>query len=195
MAAELSHVAPLLEQRRYDEALSLLDHALRDDPADGRALSHSAYCLMRLGRHEEAVYRARRVGPGPDEGLALSVESASLVNLEKLDEALAVAEQALRVSGPALPSLLALCTVHTRLGHATEAIAYGRRALALDSTNQNALLVLASALALDGQQGAARRLLKKAVTLDPSDEVALGVGAALSQRGRHRGPAASGSRA
>ncbi len=146
----------LLDERKYDEALSLIDEALAIcrrslQPNHPRILTlktNRALALEGLGRLEEAhalLVEVIAVGErvwGPGHQALLTVESDRaqlLVSLGRFDEALPLSEQVLakrtRHLGAAhedtISALNNHCGLLLRLGRAEEAVPYGRRAVDL----------------------------------------------------------------
>ena len=184
LPAQLKGAILLQKQGDPAGALELFDGWLEAHPGDELATYWSASCLYRLGRLEEAVYRARRVGPGPHQWAALIVESDGLVKLGHLAEARQAAEQLALIAAdkPSVHTRLAWIGVRTQDAELT--LRAGRRAVELAPSSTEALFLLAMGHSMSAQVREARWVLRRLFELDPKDERGLVLMKQLKRRSR-----------
>jgi adenylate cyclase len=152
---------PIVATRRADE---LISRALAVDPNSSGAHVTKAWVLMAQNRHEEAIVEAERgVALNPsnvDAYTAIGVANNFLCRPERVFEAI---DKAIRLS-PRDPSLGGFYEVKGEayfvMRQDANTIEWIRRSATLQSVDPYARLMLASALALSGQQAEAGEAIK-----------------------------------
>jgi len=126
----LSHA--YLWTHQHDQAVDALETALALDPNDPWTQRDMAEVLLYVGRAEEAVEYARRAMElEPHHAASFPFTLAFAYHLlERHEEAIANAEEALELNPLYMPAMLLLAGSHIALGHQAEAERYAALALA-----------------------------------------------------------------
>jgi len=94
----LSKGNALFDLKRYEEALTAYDQALRLDPNNALAYTRKGNALGDLKRSEEALAaHEQALRLNPNSALAYNNKGMTLLNLKRFEEALAAYDQALRL--------------------------------------------------------------------------------------------------
>lgn len=152
-------------------------------PAD-RAFAEGLQ-LAEAGRHEEAVTAFDEpLRADPDDAEARAHRAASLLELDRLDDARDEALAATRADPDDAFAAVVAAEAFLALDDDTAAEAHARRALRLESDNADALVAGGIAALRLGDLRKARRRLRRAVALDAyDDEAHYWLAAALEQLG------------
>lgn len=143
--SELKEVSRHMGDKRYPEALAILERLVRENPRMQDAWESLARCLLRLGRRQEAVavYQKALENSGGAAHLALAL--ASLYSeMGRADDARRHAELAMSASpGPAHRRLAEIAMTAEQF---EEAERQARAAVAVDENDTQALVVLSMVL-------------------------------------------------
>jgi Flp pilus assembly protein TadD len=179
----------LLEQKRFEDAITLYDRILEQLPQYADAYNSRGLARRLLG-HVEAAKADYHQAIAANANFALPYINLGvlLMREHRISEANALFRQAAQVS-PWLP------TPHNNLGIALrhagkldEAVAEYRQAIALNDRDPVPYYNLGLALLLNGQVDEAATALRRAVALqpDPMPRVLFHLGVALFEQGRDR---------
>jgi len=161
-------------ERRPDLASEHYYEALRVDPGFSPSRSNLAHLLFDGGRYEDALVQFKRlIEVAPLDPHAHAGLAATLLHLERIDEAVDVVSNALAFA-PEEPELLILAArVEIRSGQFAEARAR-LEPLSQERTDiaVNALAWLATAELAQGDARAAVRSAQRAIALSPNDALA-----------------------
>ncbi|MFJ4967833.1 tetratricopeptide repeat protein [Streptomyces sp. NPDC088755] len=173
---------PLTEQAaalhaldRHDEAKELLARRLAEDTEDSAAWVQLARCHLALREYDEVIRTtAEALRIAPDDWDALAVRTYGLRRTGRRDEALAAAQESVRL-GP--ESSLA----HVALSEALmawperlpESLAAAEQAVRLNSEYREAYYALWKVALFAGRADAAEFAVRQALRLDPEDAWAL----------------------
>lgn len=171
----LAQARQLIQINRPDDAITLLNGYLAESPQDAVALSLLAFANLRSNRAQEALHASEQaLGAQPDHAAAWQHHSMALRQLDRHDEALASAEEFVRLA----PTLWAS---HYTLGLVLRGLP-GRRASALTAASRSVELapdladpyVLLGLVYSDRQdyQNAAR-FYERALAIDPGHAFAI----------------------
>jgi protein O-GlcNAc transferase len=121
------------QQGHYDQAIPLLNKAVKANPGDGAARAHHAHALMAAQRFDEALAAYdRMLAAQPDNFEALYNRGVILSQQQRFEEALAPLDRALALQPAAAPVLYNRGVVLAGLARYREALDSYDRALALD---------------------------------------------------------------
>ncbi|HWM60577.1 MAG TPA: tetratricopeptide repeat protein, partial [Rhizomicrobium sp.] len=121
------------QQGRYDEAIPLLNKAVKTNPGDAAARAHHAHALMAAQRFDEALAAYdRMLAAQPDNFEALYNRGVILSQQQQFEEALAPLDRALALQPAAAAVLYNRGVVLAGLERYREALDSYDRALALD---------------------------------------------------------------
>jgi hypothetical protein len=129
---ELCRAALLIDERRWTEARSTLDHLIAHDSRDPQVWKLSAHVLEQLGRPGEAAADlGRAVANTPNPRPDLYTERARLLSRAGQDvEALAALEEGVARLGPVIGLEMPAAALEQRLGRTAEAAARRQRVAA-----------------------------------------------------------------
>ncbi len=170
MSKELEKGRILYEQRRYEDALAMIETHLSREPEDGRALTQLALCQYHLGLYSEASDTAERaISCDPTDCYPYSVAASIFHRRKLLDRALVRIEDALAYS-PLQPGYLALAgMIYFDLEEWDRALLLVEEALAQEPMQLDALNTRARLLLRVGRGDEARRSLEAALSQDPEE--------------------------
>ncbi|HEY9491598.1 MAG TPA: tetratricopeptide repeat protein, partial [Nitrososphaeraceae archaeon] len=130
----------LLNQGKYEEAISLYDMRLSVDPNDVDALHNKGVALHYLGRYEEAINTYDKVlALDPKYVNALYGKGAAIDILGKHEEAISWYDKTLKVDPKNVDALFSKGLALGKLGKTEEAIIWFDKALAVDPNFIDAL--------------------------------------------------------
>jgi len=136
----------LLDARRPDAALALLERHAAAFPKDARIATNAGNACLSLGRAADAiVWYDKALALAPDQFLVHANRSNGLLTLGRADEARGAAQRALDLSPSHGASWLALARAHEVLGSAAEAEAALRKGVESDPRNPALRQALAQA--------------------------------------------------
>ncbi|MBM3992410.1 MAG: tetratricopeptide repeat protein [Planctomycetes bacterium] len=142
----------LLDARRPDAALALLERHASAFPKDARIPMNAGNACLSLGRAADAIaWYDKALALAPDQFLVHVNRSNGLLTLGRADEARAAAQRALDLSPSHGASWLALARAHEALGSAPDAEAALRRGVELDPRNPALRQALAQACTSAGK--------------------------------------------
>lgn len=136
-----SKVGILLAQRRYTDALPLVENLLNSEPTHLEGYLNLGITLQGLGRSDEALTAFDRLLEiKPDHASALMNRSSVLVTLARPQEALQAADAALAMQPDALIALLNKTAALLALKRPREALTVSERLLRLNSRHGKGLI-------------------------------------------------------
>ena len=142
----------LLDARRPDAALALLERHAAAFPKDARISVNAGNACLSLGRAADAVaWYDKALALAPDQFLVHANRSNGLLTLGRAEEARAAAQRALDLSPNHGASWLALARAHAALGSTQEAEAALRKGVELDPRNPALRQALAQSCTNAGQ--------------------------------------------
>ena len=132
------------ERQGQDEAaLACFRNARKLSPRDPRIPNAIGFCLVRLGRLDEAVAAFEEAVRLEPSAAAHQHKAWALGLTGRVDEAERAYERALKLAPRNVETLASLASLAARKGNAERARKYAERALALDPANPNAHVALA----------------------------------------------------
>lgn len=171
--ARLDRAHNLAEVGRYGDALAEISVHLGQEPEDAEALCLAAFCHLRMRqpqRAEEAAAAALRADP--DSEWPFRLRSIALSELGRIDEALAMAGNAVRRAPYAWETYVRLTEALVEAGQVQAAQAAAARAVELGPNESDAYLAVAFAADAGGRRREERAALHKALELDPESSIA-----------------------
>lgn len=151
------------ERRHFAAAATALQQVVRLDPDHLDATRELADLYMVGGRHEEALEAADRVlEDEPNDSTALGVKVVALRQLDRHDAAIAVAIHAAEVDPEELDWHLMVLDLHREADQPQAALRYARQWHGAHEDDPRAVLILAAAHQLAGQDGEALDWLERA---------------------------------
>jgi protein O-GlcNAc transferase len=172
--ARINKTAALFELGRYEEARSIAEQVVVDEPLRAEAYLNLGNVLVHTGKTKQGLkqyQKALEIQPGYAEA---HFNLASLLG-SKEDQANAIdyLERRLKERGDSVQNLGMLAAAHQAAGHLEKAEALCRRILERQPNNTTALITLGSCLSNSGNSAAAIELYKKVVEVD-STQSAMG---------------------
>jgi tetratricopeptide (TPR) repeat protein len=178
----------MMAAKQEDEALVTLDHSLRLNPEDPKALAIKGQVLRALNRNEEAVQAFQRgieIDPSLDWAYAELGETLRL--LGRYEEALEALDHALALTTDEILALRTKAEVLRVLNRNEEAAQALQRCIEIDSSVDWAYAELGETLRLLGRYEEALEALNKALALKPDYPYALGTkGGTLYELGKYK---------
>jgi tetratricopeptide (TPR) repeat protein len=169
----LFELASLLRvQRRFDEALGLLQQYLRLVPGDYQALADTGRCLSGLRRYGEAEGVLLRALDGVDDANTRYDLGLVLDRLGRESEAVAEYERALARNPNHRDALNNLGVVRARQGRIRDAIRHLERLVAVDPDNPDAHTNLGTLFVAERRLQEAEHEFRQALDRDPQFEPA-----------------------
>ncbi|MBL6945892.1 MAG: tetratricopeptide repeat protein [Rhodospirillales bacterium] len=168
--ADALHLSGLIafQRGRADEALPLIEQAVRIDDAQAMYHANAGRILQVLGRSAEAVRSyAHAIDLEPETAVLRSDLAAALIALEKYDEALVECERAIALDAGIAEAHLNLGLVLLNKLEYEKAIASLNRAVHLAPENAFAHFQNGVALQADGRKSGAAECYRRAVEIDP----------------------------
>ncbi len=148
----MQRATALLDARRPDAALALLERHAAAFPKDARVPVNAGNACLALGRPADAIaWYDKALALAPDQFLVHANRSNGLLTLGRADEARAAAQRALELSPSHGASWLALARAQESLGAAPEAEAALRKGVELDPRNPALRQALAQACTNGGK--------------------------------------------
>ena len=169
--ADALHLSGLVafQRGRADEALPLIEQAVRIDDAQAMYHANLGRILQDLGRSTEAVRSyACAIDLEPETAVLRSDLAAALIALETYEEALAECERAIALDAGLAEGHLNLGLVLLHTGDYEKAIASLDQAVHLAPGNAFAHFQQGVALQADGRNGGAAECYRRAVEIDPN---------------------------
>lgn len=162
----------------YNAAVTSSEYAIAIDPNDPEALMAKANGLYRLDNYEQALdYYRRYTQQVPDDEFSLLNQGACLVNLNRMDEAEQVLQEAISVGGKSSPYLVdiyqELAFVHSEKGEVDKALDFLNATDHLDCDHIQLNVVKGHVLLAGGRLEEAERLFRKAINDSPSPQLTL----------------------
>jgi tetratricopeptide (TPR) repeat protein len=158
----------LIDERRFAEAIAVLDSASKDRPGDGEILLALAEAQDRAGRYREAQdILEMLLARADDRGIAKRLAKV-LFHKGDYEEALALCMTLEQT--PEVMDRVAMCLHH--LGRSDEALAWARKALASKPDWPQAMVNLSVILASRGELDEAASLLERALAREPDNVAA-----------------------
>lgn len=167
---EAQHLFGVLrgQQGRFEEALKLVEAALKLQPRSPVILSDQGLILFKLGQHERALMAFEQaLAIQPDHPASLSNRGNVLSELGRLDEALVSYDQALKIRPDYPEALYNRGNVLCALGRYEEALASYDKALARQPGHADLRYRRGNALAALQRYEAALRDYDQAIALRP----------------------------
>ena len=171
-----AEVVPLLEDRRYADALPILEAYLRDHPEDADARRELAVALLGDGRTAEAATELRRLLASDDDPARRLLLARTLRELGRTDEAVAEYARLAQARPNDIPLWLEWAQAYAWAERYDEAAQVLERALAGDPTSVPLRVELARIYYSSGRLAYSRSLLA------PIDEDSLADAGALGLR-------------
>lgn len=171
----LDPVKPYLEKSavlsmlsKNDDALYVIDEAIRMKPTDKMAWAQRGYCLTRLNRYEEAI-KAYEKAISIDPRFKEAFINIGIIQerLGQKSEAMETYRRALQINPKYLQALLNLGRLLLDANEPAEAVEISKKALAVDPKNVEALLMQANAYEKLGMRQHAMAAGQKACQLRP----------------------------
>ncbi len=185
-APELSKAMAFLQERRFEEAISIYEKILRRDPRNVAAANLLGVALMQCGRFEEAVSAIRdglRINPaqaGAHYNLAIALQA-----LGRFEEAVGHLQQAVSQKPDDPQAYNNLGVALKSAGRLEEAVAAYDKALTLNAGYAEASGNLAAVLYLLKRYSESIEQARKALALNPNlPEAHLSIGNSLRAEGR-----------
>jgi Flp pilus assembly protein TadD len=166
-------VAALVARNDLEGAFRLADESLSKGLIHPALFNARAVYFERAGRNEDALgefQRARALAP--KDSLLLNAIGLCLIRLYRLQEALEVFDEAIRINPAYAPSYQRKGVVLGMCGLPKDAERAHRRAFQLQPNNAEALASLASIAARRGDARTARDYSLRAIRLDPGNPTA-----------------------
>lgn len=169
--ALLEDATTLMDQGKLAEAMSLIERATKDYPADAEAWYLAGWAMVRQqlpAEAERALRKHLRLSPQSPKGHAQL--AVALLMQRRHAEAVDVLQAgvALKPTWREFHSNLGFASV--QLGRNDEALAHYREALALDPNHLPTYAALAELLVRRNEHAEARRLLEQALEIEPDDQ-------------------------
>jgi tetratricopeptide (TPR) repeat protein len=167
----------LLSLDRVDEAKALLAKRLAQDPEDVRAWSQLGRCHERAKEYEKAVEATgAALAIDPEYVGALITRTYALRRLRRIDEALAAAQEAVRLAPHFCQSYVALAeALNAWQPRWPEALAAAQEAVRLAPEDTWAYASLWKAAVLNGRSDISELAVRETLRIDPNDAWALGL--------------------
>jgi len=163
----------LAEVGRLDGAQAMLRQLLAEDPDDPDLLAILGLLLADAGRHAEALEAIDGALAGdPDSVLAHLGRAHALLGLERKDEALAAAREAVRLAPWDVDTHQLVAVICASRGDWVEARAAAERALEIEPESEVALGLRAGALAFSSKDGDWQEAARKTLAVAPHAAVA-----------------------
>jgi tetratricopeptide (TPR) repeat protein len=177
----------LLNQRKYEEAITLYDKALEIDPNDVVALNNKGLALKNLSKYEEAItLYDKALEIDTKEVNVLTNKGVALDDLGRYEEAITWYDKALAVNPMDVDTLFNKGVAFTKLGRYGEAITLYDKALKVDPKFANALFNKGVAFYQLGKIEEAISWFDKALEIEPKAVDALyNKGLALTEVDRY----------
>jgi len=164
------HARLLLQQGRYDLALTASNEALAQDPQEFSALIFQGSALLGLGRKEEALASFERtLGLYPDQPICHYHRALALHALERKDAALESARAAVALDPEDVDFVALEAGLLQEMHRWEESLQVAERGLALDPEQVECINLRARALAVLGRANAAHEALDYALSRDPEN--------------------------
>ena len=170
---QIERALALVEVGRFDSAEEMLRRLLTELPDDPDVLAILGLLLSDLGRHREALEVADRALAGdPDCVAGHMARGHALLGLERNDDALAAAREAVRLAPWEEDTHQLVAVIHMVKGDWAEAKLAAERALELDPESKVALGLRAAALAFESGDSGWQEAARKTLAAAPHDAVA-----------------------
>lgn len=168
MSATYEKAMLLFEQKRYEPALQKLQEVLAQTPDDPRVLGHTALCLARLERYEEAAESAgHAISAAPDLGFAHYVAGMVSEMRNRHREAEKHIQNALQLEPENTAFLAAAADYRNRRRDWNQALVLAQKCLEIDPDNALGGHARAMALVSLGRIDEARDFIGKALEKAP----------------------------
>lgn len=166
----LQRATAMLDARRTEQALALLERHAPAFPRDARLAVNAGNACLSLGRPADAItWYDKALAIAPDEFLVHTNRANCLLAMGRAEEARAAAQRSLELSATYGPSYLALARAHEALGAAAEAQAALRKGVELDPRNPALRQALAAACTAAGLHEEAFEHCRVQAELVPED--------------------------
>ena len=187
MNAEIERAQLLINQSRFEMAEKELRSAAAQNPEDFRVHALLAYCLLRLGRHGEALSEAEiAISKEPGAPYPQYMRALILVETGKRAEAKIAVREAIRLDPSDADHFALLGGIHLDDKSWAEALKSAESALVLDAEHVQGANVRAAALVKLGRGAEAGRTLDAALAREPESAVThANMGWTLLERGDH----------
>jgi tetratricopeptide (TPR) repeat protein len=147
----LQRATAMLDARRTEQALALLERHAPAFPRDARLAVNAGNACLSLGRTADAiVWYDKALAIAPDEFLVHTNRANCLLAMGRAEEARAAAQRSLELSATYGPSYLVLARAHEALGSAAEAQTALRKGVELDPRNPALRQAIAAACTAAG---------------------------------------------
>ena len=172
--ANLQRGQVLRESGRYKDACTFLREAIQADPQEPQPYLELALALSELpgGKAESLRAAERSVALAPNSAHFIGYHAYILSHFGAYQEALRVAESALRIDPNRHIALLARANAFTKTGQWLAAEQGARRMLALNAEDTGALNLLAQALRFQGRHKESREVVVQILARVPEDAFA-----------------------
>lgn len=189
----LNQAFSLQELGQLEEALALIEQAIRLDPSSSSAHNNKGSTLRAMGRHEEALAAYEQaIRLNPSSASAYTNKGVLLLVLKRREEALAALEQAIRLDPARAMLYNNQGGILNDLGRFQEALSALDQAIRLDPSLALAYVNKGSALHNLGRREEALAVYDQAIRLDPQlDDAHYNKGRLLDELGRYEQALAS----
>ena len=168
MSQHLLRAELLIEQGRYEQALSELQQQLRDDPQDAYALARQSVCLAELGRLAEAVQQAQAaIGWAPDAPYVHFALGRALTAQKKYAEAMRAVDEAIALNPHEVVYFGLKSLIHLQQYDWTAALTAADQGLAIDPEHATCLNNRIFALTKLGRKAEAAMTAENALARNP----------------------------
>lgn len=184
--AALRQAGALIDVRRYQDAIGLLNQVIASEPASGRPRCLLAQCRLGLGDHAGALDAATGAASvDPENAWAHRLRSIALLKLKRTKESLAAAAEAVRLSPQEASNYLVLTDAALAARHWQAAGVAAGRAVELAPNSANGHNALGLVALRRVRYGQAEGHFRTALGLDPQNARAMNnLGVALVRQGR-----------
>jgi tetratricopeptide (TPR) repeat protein len=167
----LARAQALKRERRYDEAVILLERLLVDEPRNGLALAHLAHCQLLRGRPGRALAELERAASvSGTTSFVARLRGEALYRLSRHREAAQAFEDAVALGDEGTWSLVWLARALDRVGDVEGARQAASRAAEREPESGQGWLMLGEIALRQGEVDQAEALLAKAHEREPENQ-------------------------
>lgn len=171
-AISLEYALFLIRAQSFDQAERVLQPILATQPRNASALKAMAQVKLSQQDWEAAQQLADRLQALEGEQVvADQIQGVALQGLEKYQESIAAFERAHEASPAAARPMAALVRTYLQMDRADEARSFLQSVLEVDADNVSAHALLGQLALLEGDNPAAERAFKAAVTAAPDNQI------------------------
>lgn len=187
ISGQLQHASALCGLGRFSEAAQVLHQVISRAPEIGHAWSMLAAAELGAGNPEPALKAAENaIGLQPDAEWPHRIASAALRRLDRHEESIGHAREAVRLEPNSWPTLTTLArALAASSSDLPEAHSLAARALELAPENPETHVVAGTVAAADGNRAEAEEAFRTALSIDPQNTAAHNELARMRMGGRH----------